>query len=410
MLTRFCNSTRIYKVQEVLGESQSCWIYKALRTDKNFPVKQTLVIKLFKQKKYFEPALQMESLLKVGHSPHLVKALGFELFKARPALLLEYIPGVNLKELLQQARLSAGEAHTLCAQILNGLKELKKKGLAHGDLSLSNILIDKKGQVYLTDYGPANYIGPASYGTEPFIAPELYKGEKASWTSDLFSLGVLEKVLTGAVSQRELKNLKSAHFVSDREALLHPEPHNRTARDFSFSRPFSHLDVNSLSEKVRETLFIKNCLKNKPPAPFAPGRRGEKKSALGKLLYWPFSSGGAREKAKKTRAKKINRLSFSVDKIPLTAGFLLLLLTGNPFISYGQYTTAQKSPPGEVLIRTRQWTYIRMAGTQGYTPIDIPIAQTGAYKLKWNRQDRQGLKHLYLKAGQKILLTDKDFL
>ena len=255
MSFRFLAKSSIYEVQELLGEGLLSEVYLGCRLSKGFKI--PVVIKLFRQKK--GAFLQMESLLRARSGAHLVKVLSFEKFQSRPALIMEYIEGVSLKALMSKGGFSEDERACLCAQVMEGLKELKAVGLSHGDLSLSNILINRKGHLYLTDYGLANY-SHGFYGTEPFLAPELSQGQRASFASDLFSLGVLEKVLQGA----DLSALKSEHFVCEGSVLLDPNPHHRREKSF----PFSPKAFSSLSERVSEALFIKNCL----PAPALKGQ------------------------------------------------------------------------------------------------------------------------------------------
>ena len=259
MFIRFVTPVHRFEVQEVLKEGSISSVYLAQRTHKHFKVKQTLIIKLFKQKDSPHFHQQVESLLRVRHSSHLTKVLSFESFSAQPALILEYIHGVNLKQLLKNTELEEKEINSICAQTLEGLKELKRNGLAHGDLSLSNILIDITGRVFLTDYGLVNYKVDGCYGTEPFCAPELYQNKTLGFYSDLFSLGVLEKVLKGYITEKELSLMKGEHFLSEAEPLLHPQAQKRKIKEFSQEL------VPSLANKVREALIIKEALGSKNP-------------------------------------------------------------------------------------------------------------------------------------------------
>ena len=365
MSLRFTLSSPLYEIQEILGESSFSTVYLAERSDKSLKIRQPLVIKLFKEKKSPLPHLQMESLLRARHCSHLIKVLSFEKFESRPALILEYISGINLKELLEKSALNSNEADCICSQVLTGLEELKNIGLAQGDLSLSNILIDRTGQIYLTDYGLGNY-EKNFYGTEPFPAPEIYKGKKPDFFSDLFSLGVLEKRLKGSFTNKEFSALKGEDFICPKDPLLDPRPQNRKKRDFAFSPK----GRRTLGEKVNQILIIKKCFPTKRPQPSS-------------------------------------QKSFPARGIFLGGMTFFILFTANPFVSYGNYKVLQ--PPAEVLIRSHQWMHIQMAGVKGYTPINIPISQAGTYKIQWKKNNSRGEKHLYIKPGQKAVLRDDDF-
>ncbi len=375
MSFRFITSKCSYETLEILGESPFNVVYLAQRFDPDLKIKMPVVIKLFKKKENSLPALQIESLLRGRKSAHLVKALSFEKFNSKPALILEYIFGVNLKQLIKSTSLDKSEIACVLAQTLIGLKELKKNGLAHGDISLSNILVNTTGQVFLTDYGLSNYKNKALYGTKPFSAPELLKGQSAGFLSDLFSLGVLEKVLMGD-GLKENPHLKPEHFISKRDPLLDPSPHNRREKTFSFS-PEAR---TSLGEKAHQALFLKDGL---------PGQ----KKAL------PFSS---------SFSLKPPRSYYNLTSGLIRGGlFFLLLFAINPFISYGKHIPKDK--PTEVLIRTKKWVYVQMAGFKGYPPLNIRVKKPGSYKLKWKNQKTSGEKYIHLINGEKIILTDRDF-
>ncbi len=374
--------SHVYEIQEVLGESPFNKVYLACRKDKSFKVRQLLVIKTFKQKNSSAWLLHTESLLRARHSSHLVKALSFETFKGRPALILEYIKGLNLKELIRKSPpLSKNEAFCICSQVLSGLKELKNIGLSHGDLSLSNILTDTKGRVYLTDYGTANY-KEGFYGTKPFTAPELYeKEESLGFASDLFSLGVLEKILTGDFTQKELNKMESRDFIRKGDPLLSAQPQKRKEKEFCFSpKAFFHL-----GKKTERILFVKNCL---------PGAQRSKK-----ILKPGFLAKKNPEFAKPAKKWKI---------FPLGA-FAAFLLSANPFISYGKYSPPLYGKSAQIIIRTQKWVHIQMAGFHGYTPLSIPVGKPGAYKLRWKAKGKAGAKYIHVKAGQKLVLKDHDF-
>lgn len=366
-----------YEIKEILGESSTSLVYLAHRIDKTLTFKQQVILKVFKNLTPNEdlklPVLQMESLLRARHSSHLVKVLGFERIQNQLALVLEYISGLNLKQLLQKTHLSIDEKYYICAQTLRGLEELKQNGLVHGDLSLSNILIDTKGKVYLTDYGLANYAGKHIYSTKPFTAPELSQNKNSSFQSDLFSLGVLEKLLINADILKNLEQLENHHFFVTNDPLLDPHPQKRIKKSFSFglSTPFS------LGEKVNQIISFKNSLHSSQTVSFFQ--------------------------------KKYNALS-NLQKICFTGLFIFTLLASNPFISFGKVFHDKKNRAAHILIRTQQWMYIQIADKSGYSPIAATVDQPGMYQIKWKNQLSQGTKYIQVQAGEKVILRDNDFL
>ena len=365
-----------YKIKEILGESPTSLVYLAHRVDKTLELRQQVVLKVFKNLTPDEelklPALQIESLLRARHSPHLVKVLGFERIHNQLSLVLEYIAGLNLDQLLQKTNLSIDEKHCIYSQVLNGLEELKQNGLIHGDLSPSNILIDTNGKVHLTDYGLANYAGKHIYSTKPFTAPELSKNGNCSFESDLFSLGVLEKILTHPDLLTNLSQLENHHFLIPGDPLLDPQPQARKKKAFPF-----HLSAFlSLGEKVNQIISFKQSFQSSQPVSFFQ--------------------------------RKYNGF-FNWQKFGLISLFMCVLLISNPLLNFNKIFS-NKEKTAHILIRTQQWMYIQIADKAGYAPIAATVEQPGTYRLKWKNQLSQGTKYIQVQAGEKIILRDNDFL
>jgi eukaryotic-like serine/threonine-protein kinase len=89
-----------------------------------------------------------------------------------------------------------------CAEALGYAHE---KGVLHRDLKLSNIFLQKNGDIKILDFGLAKGLGDKSMtatgmvvGTPAYVAPEVMKGEKTRPCSDVYSLGIIAfKLLTG---------------------------------------------------------------------------------------------------------------------------------------------------------------------------------------------------------------------
>ena len=395
MPIRLFSQPHIYEIKNLLGESPLSKIYLAERFDKNLKIKQAVVLKIFIPKEYTLPRLQIESLLRSQHSPHLVKIMGFEYIQKQPTLILEYIHGVNLKQLLEETELSHEEKAYICFETLQGLKELKQIKLAHGDLSLSNILIDYTGQVRLIDYGLANYKSSHIYGTQPFIAPEINSSRKPNFLSDLFSLGVLDKILNGNFLDSELIRLKNFHFIHKNDCLLNIHANKRKEKPFLFSKNAKY----TLGNKVNKILFVRQQINTiKETLPFS-GRIFQK---------IPFTFNRFSKKNNILPLKHLGIVSKLNYFFYLSCLFLGIIFSANPFTSYGQYIVS--SPDfSEILIRTQKWVYIDLAGKKGYSPLNIAITQPGTYKIKWKTQNQIGEKKIYLTSRQKIILKDNDF-
>jgi len=119
---------------------------------------------------------------------------------------VEYIPGLNLKELLEvQIRLEEPEAIKIIEQITKALEHASSKGIVHRDIKPQSIIVTNDGTAKLCDYGLAledEEIGEDSPPGNPFyISPEQAKGfTEIDVRSDIYSLGAtFFHLITGQV-------------------------------------------------------------------------------------------------------------------------------------------------------------------------------------------------------------------
>lgn len=118
-------------------------------------------------------------------------------------LTMEYLEGETLTERLRGGPLSKGEAQAIAQQLCIGLAEAHRNGVIHGDLKSANVILaqgaDGGIRAVITDFGLARRPEAVQRavqsgtvgGTPDYMAPELWKGEKASIASDIFALGVI---------------------------------------------------------------------------------------------------------------------------------------------------------------------------------------------------------------------------
>jgi len=128
-------------------------------------------------------------------------------------LRLEYVDGADAKALTETQAMPAHLALYVCAQLALGLEALhqcsddagRPLGLVHRDVSPSNVLISRAGEVKLTDFGVARATklagdthGNIRKGKYAYMSPEQVLGHELDGRSDHFSLGVmLAEWLTG---------------------------------------------------------------------------------------------------------------------------------------------------------------------------------------------------------------------
>jgi serine/threonine protein kinase len=149
--------------------------------------------------------------------PNVVKCLYAGKHERRWFLVLEWVgapePGKDLHAFLDA--LSDADPDSLFKEIIrlavdvcDGLTYIHAKGIVHGDLKPSNILVDNTGRAKITDLGAGSRLAEAKTprragkrmtsahtsppaGTPPYMAPELWEGRPASVQTDIYALGCL---------------------------------------------------------------------------------------------------------------------------------------------------------------------------------------------------------------------------
>ncbi len=112
-------------------------------------------------------------------------------------LVMEYVPGVTLGELVRRdGALTPDQAAPLLRQAADALAAAHGAGIVHRDVKPSNILVTGDGQVKLSDFGIARAEADASLtqtglvtGSPAYLAPEVASGSSATDASDVWSLG-----------------------------------------------------------------------------------------------------------------------------------------------------------------------------------------------------------------------------
>jgi serine/threonine protein kinase len=120
-----------------------------------------------------------------------------------PFLVMEFVPGKNLEQLLAHSPIPFASAAVWAADLASALSSAHRTGIIHGDVKPSNIRVTDDDKVKLVDFGVARFASQVSgsdrvLGTPAYLSPEQIEGQKQDGRSDLFSLGVvLYEMITG---------------------------------------------------------------------------------------------------------------------------------------------------------------------------------------------------------------------
>ncbi|TAM69085.1 MAG: Stk1 family PASTA domain-containing Ser/Thr kinase [Microbacteriaceae bacterium] len=120
-------------------------------------------------------------------------------------LVMEYLPGITLRELLKDyGKLTPEQTTDIMEAVLSGLAAAHKAGIVHRDLKPENVLLADDGRIKIGDFGLARAAsnntasGQALLGTIAYLSPELVTRGVADARSDIYALGIMIfEMLTG---------------------------------------------------------------------------------------------------------------------------------------------------------------------------------------------------------------------
>jgi serine/threonine protein kinase len=111
------------------------------------------------------------------------------------AIVLDLVTGGSLQRAVgARGHLSAGESVTVLAPVARALAGLHAAGVVHGDVSPTNVLLERSGRPLLADLGVARLAGEQPgelFGTAGFVAPEVLDGAAPTPASDVYAVGAL---------------------------------------------------------------------------------------------------------------------------------------------------------------------------------------------------------------------------
>ncbi|HEY4000990.1 MAG TPA: serine/threonine-protein kinase [Candidatus Xenobia bacterium] len=212
-----------YTVVGKLGEGAFSQVYKGVRVENG----ETVAIKVLRRE-YLEAAanevvtrFNRETMVQLIH-PHVVTVFAAGDYMFRPYIILEFINGSTIRDLLKP-RLDVAQTVRYFLQMCDGLAFAHRRGYIHRDLKPENIMVNDRGTVKIMDFGIAKHLNrPAAtrtattMGTPLYMSPEHLDSNKTDARSDIYSMGViLFEMLTGQVPfDGTLMELIGAHMFT----------------------------------------------------------------------------------------------------------------------------------------------------------------------------------------------------
>lgn len=278
-----------YKILGVLGGGGQGAVYQA--RDLNFPDVKKLVAVKEMLNPATDPSLRASTIktfqreaniLATLSHPAIPKIYDFFDWNDRAYLVMEYIHGNDLEELLSKTKTLPVEkviewAIDLC-DLLEYLHNHQPEPIIFRDMKPANVMIDERGKVRLIDFGIAKTFQPnikhTMIGTEGYSAPEQYKGNVTP-LSDIYSLGAtLHHVLT-----RRDPRLEPPFSFAERPIL-----------DFNDQVPPTLASIVEKAVEFESDKRFQSCL--------------EMKMALEELRYRPLNMGAIANNGHSTPARE----------------------------------------------------------------------------------------------------------
>ena len=212
-----------YQLQELLGSGGMSVVYRAHDRMLERDVAIKILRETYSSDQEFRERFRQEAKAAANLShPNIVTIHDFGLDSGRLFIVMEYVPGRHLKELIKKrGRFSIDDTLTLIVQACAGIGYAHRAGLVHCDIKPHNMLISPDMRLKVADFGIARALATIQaeekvdvvWGSPQYFSPEQAAGGAPSPASDVYSLGVvIYEMLTGqlpftASSAEELARL-----------------------------------------------------------------------------------------------------------------------------------------------------------------------------------------------------------
>lgn len=198
-----------YKINRLIGQGGMADVYLAY----DILLERDVAIKILRQ----QLSNDAVSLLRFKHEavavsklshPNIIEIFDIGEYDSRQYIVMEYVDGKTLKQLIvERDGLYKEEVVSIMKQLTSAIAEAHKHHIIHRDIKPQNILVKSDGSVIITDFGIAlaqNALHLTQketvMGSVHYLAPELARGEKATYQSDIYALGIVfYELLSGSV-------------------------------------------------------------------------------------------------------------------------------------------------------------------------------------------------------------------
>ena len=200
-----------YRIINQVGQGGMATVYKAYQPSMDRHVAIKVLPSQLAESKEFVKRFQQEArvIARLEH-PHILPAFDYGESEGIAYFVMRYLEAGTLKDRMEAGRpLPLDEIDRIFTQLADALSYAHSHGVIHRDLKPSNALVDRDGNLFLTDFGIAKILESASprltqtdaiMGTPAYISPEQAQARTVDQRSDIYSLGIiLYEMATGSV-------------------------------------------------------------------------------------------------------------------------------------------------------------------------------------------------------------------
>ena len=228
-----------HRIIELLGEGGMGSVYRGRHTIEAFAEAEgdvaikMILPSLAKDEAFKNRFIREASLGKKLNHPNIAKVVSIHSSDDVLALVMEYIEGKELKDLIPEGGLSVDEVVKLLKPMASALDYLHEQGFVHRDIKPANVRVKPDGTPVILDFGIAKDTNEVdsnmtqtgtAMGTQTYMAPEQMDAKRVTGAADQYALAMMAyQMLSGelpwdsGVSQARLGMIK---LTSDYQTLI----------------------------------------------------------------------------------------------------------------------------------------------------------------------------------------------
>lgn len=190
-----------YELLEELGRGGMAQVYRARDTRIQRQVAIKLLPREYMHDANFKARFEREAqTIAALEHPAIVPIHDYGEHEGQPYLVMRYMAGGSLADLIRKGPMSVYEAATVLGRIGSALDYAHGRGVVHRDLKPANVMFDEAGHAYLSDFGIARLADATVtltksgvfIGTPAYMSPEQIQGDlELDGRSDVYALGII---------------------------------------------------------------------------------------------------------------------------------------------------------------------------------------------------------------------------